>query len=199
MQTTGKNNTVNLHGRTEPPRLVRAIVLVGLMGAGKTSVGARLASALGVDLVDSDDEIEKAANMKIAEIFEAHGEDEFRAGERRVLARLMQGEPRVIATGGGAFMDDGTRALVKAEAVSVWLKADLDVLVSRTAGRTHRPLLNQGNPRQILGRLIDERYPVYAQADITVISEMGQTHESMAEKIIQGLSREGRAFDAENA
>ena len=190
-ETKGRTRT----GTT--PALRRSVVLVGLMGSGKSSVGARLASALGVRLVDSDDEIEKAANMTIAEIFETRGEAEFRSGERRVLARLMQGEPRVIATGGGAFMDDETRALVKLQAVSVWLKADLDVLVARTAGRTHRPLLNQGNPREILGRLIDIRYPVYAEADIAVESLHGQTHESMAAKIIEGLNTEGRAFAGE--
>ena len=177
--------------------LARSVVLVGLMGSGKSSVGARLASALGVAMVDSDDEIEKAANMTVAEIFETRGEAEFRSGERRVLARLMQGEPRVIATGGGAFMDDETRALVKAEAVSVWLKADLEVLVARTAGRTHRPLLNRGNPREILGQLIDTRYPVYAEADIAVESLHGQTHEAMAARIIDGLRAEGRAFAKE--
>ena len=184
-------------GRTRTLR--RSVVLVGLMGSGKSSVGARLASALRVGLVDSDDEIEQAANMTIAEIFETRGEAEFRSGERRVLARLMQGEPRVIATGGGAFMDDETRALVKSQAVSVWLKADLDVLVARTAGRTHRPLLNQGNPREILGRLIDSRYPVYAEADIAVESLHGQTHEAMAARIIEGLQAEGRAFVKETS
>ena len=181
------------------PRLIRSVVLVGLMGAGKTSVGTRLASALGVAMVDSDDEIQKAANMTIAEIFDTHGEAEFRSGERRVLARLMNDTPRVIATGGGAFMDDDTRALVKSQAVSVWLKADLDVLVARTAGRTHRPLLNKGNPRQILAGLIDTRYPVYAEADVVVESVLGQTHESMSDRIIQGLHQNGRAFAAEDA
>ena len=181
------------------PRLIRSVVLVGLMGAGKTSVGTRLASALGVAMVDSDDEIQRAANMTIAEIFDTHGEAEFRSGERRVLARLMNDTPRVIATGGGAFMDDDTRALVKAQAVSVWLKADLDVLVARTAGRTHRPLLNKGNPRQILAGLIDTRYPVYAEADVVVESVLGQTHESMSDRIIQGLHQNGRAFAAEDA
>lgn len=148
--------------------LDRPVALVGLMGAGKSVIGRRLAQRLGVPFVDADHEIEVAAGCTIAEIFERFGEAEFREGEARVIARLLDEGPKVVATGGGAFMTDGTRALIKDKAVSLWLKADLDLLVRRTAGRTHRPLLNQGDPRQILAALMDKRYPVYAEADVTV-------------------------------
>lgn len=185
--------------RADAPALARPVVLVGLMGAGKTSVGTRLSQVLGTRFVDSDDEIEKAANLSIPEIFERYGEAHFRAGERRVLARLLSAGPAVIATGGGAFMDAETRALVLQRAVSVWLRATLDVLVARTAGRTHRPLLNRGNPREVLGRLIEARYPVYAEADIAVDSVADQTHEQMAARILDALLANGRAFAAEGA
>ena len=181
-------------------RLRCPIAMVGLMGSGKSSVGLRLANALGAEFVDADDEIKEAAGRTIAEIFEEYGEGEFRALERRVIARLMQATtPKVIATGGGAFMDADTRAVVGENAVSVWLKAELDVLVSRTAGRTHRPLLNAGDPRQILSDLIDLRYPVYALADIAVESPAGITHERMAERIIAALKAHGKAFASETA
>ena len=182
---------------TAPPALIRPVALVGLMGSGKSSVGARLAKTLNVGFVDADDEIKQAAGLTIAEIFEAYGEGEFRALERRVIARLMIGDPRVIATGGGAFMDPDTREAIGERAVSVWLKAELDVLVSRTAGRTHRPLLNAGDPREILSGLIDVRYPVYAMADVAVDSPAGISHERMADRIIAGLQAHGRAFAAE--
>lgn len=177
--------------------LIRPVALVGLMGSGKSSVGARLAKMLNVGFVDADDEIKQAAGLTIAEIFEAYGEGEFRALERRVIARLMIGNPRIIATGGGAFMDPDTREAIGERAVSVWLKAELDVLVSRTAGRTHRPLLNAGDPREILSGLIDVRYPVYAKADVVVDSPAGISHERMADRIITGLQAHGRAFAAE--
>ena len=181
-------------------RLKRPLVLVGLMGSGKSSVGRRLAAALGAEFVDADDEIMSAAGRSIAEIFEQYGEREFRALERRVIARLMSeapGSPKVIATGGGAFMDPMTRTVVGEKAVSVWLKAELDVLVSRTAGRTHRPLLNAGNPREILSSLIEVRYPVYALADVAVESPGGITHERMADRIISALKSHGKAFAPE--
>lgn len=174
------------------PRLLRPVVLIGLMGAGKSSVGARLAAELDVPFVDSDNEIESAANMTIAEIFEKFGEAHFRSGERRVIARLITGAPRVIATGGGAFMDPDTRAVIARHATSVWLSADLQLLISRTAGRTHRPILNRGDPKKILADLIDRRYPVYAGADVEVPSRAGQTHEQMADRIIRALARDGR-------
>lgn len=180
--------------KTEP-RLTRPVVLVGLMGAGKTSVGTRLAARLGAPFRDSDDEVEKAAAMTIPEIFERFGEAEFRDGERRVIRRLLEGPPQVLATGGGAFMNAETRALINELAVSVWLKADLDLLVARTEGRTHRPLLNRGNPREVLARLIDERYPVYAEADVVVESRPGQSHNEMAARIVCALERHGRRTD----
>jgi shikimate kinase len=176
------------------PALARPVVLVGLMGAGKTSVGLRLATLLGTAFVDSDDEIEKAANLSVPEIFERYGEAHFRGGERRVLARILHGPPAVVATGGGAFMDPETRALVRGRAVSVWLRAALEVLVARTAGRGHRPLLRRGNPREVLARLIEARYPVYAEADIAVDSLAEQTHEQMAQRILEALLAHGRAF-----
>lgn len=181
---------------TPAPLLQRPVVLVGLMGAGKTSVGLRLAHLLGAGFVDSDDEIEKAANMPIPEIFRCYGEAHFRAGERRVIARILAGAPAIVATGGGAFMDGETRALVRQRAVSVWLRATLDVLAQRTAGRGHRPLLNQGSPREVLARLIDQRYPVYAEADLTVDSQAEQSHEQMASRILDTLLADGRAFEA---
>jgi shikimate kinase len=143
-------------------------VLVGLMGAGKSCIGRRLAARLGVAFIDADAEIEQAAGCSIAEIFEKYGEPYFRDGERRVMSRLLHGAPSILAAGGGAFMDPDTRALIGARAISIWLKADLDTLSLRTKGRTHRPLLNGGDPREVLGRLIDARYPVYEQAVITV-------------------------------
>jgi len=146
----------------------RFIVLVGLMGAGKTSLGRRLAKATGLPFVDSDIEIERAAGCSIPEIFERYGEDEFRSGERRVIERILEGERAIVATGGGAFMDEHTRALLRAKAIIVWLRADLDTLVRRTKRRNDRPLLKTGDPRDVLRRLMDERYPVYGQADIII-------------------------------
>ena len=172
-------------------RLVRPVVLIGLMGAGKSSVGARLAEVLGSRFLDSDAEIETAANLTVPEIFERYGEAHFRAGERRVIARLLGGKPKILATGGGAFMQDETRRLIAGRAVSVWLTAELDLLVSRTAGRKHRPLLNAGDPREILAGLIETRYPVYALADLRVESLPGQTHESMARRIVAALEDHG--------
>ncbi|MBB4287275.1 shikimate kinase [Roseospira goensis] len=146
----------------------RTVVLVGLMGAGKSCVGRRLAARLERPFVDTDDEIVKAAGLSITDIFSVYGEAAFRDCERKVMARLLEGPSCVLAAGGGAFIAPQTRALIRARAVSVWLRADLDVLVARTAGRTHRPLLNTGDPRAKLKALMDDRYPVYAEADITV-------------------------------
>ena len=146
----------------------RTIVLVGLMGAGKSCIGRRLAQRLNVSFVDADAEIEHAAGLTIAEIFAKYGEAAFRDGERRVMARLLQGPPGVLSAGGGAFMDPETRTLIKKHGISIWLRADLDTLVARTKGRTHRPLLNSGDPRDTLAEMIRVRYPVYAEADIVV-------------------------------
>ena len=153
--------------------LPRSIVLVGLMGAGKSCIGRRLASRLGVEFHDADAEIERAAGCSIQDIFEVHGEAAFRDGEKRVIARLLAQPPHVLATGGGAFVDPETRANVAKRGISIWLRADLELMLQRTARRNNRPLLKRGDPRQILQRLIDERYPVYALADITVDSVDG--------------------------
>ncbi len=176
------------------PSVHRTIVLVGLMGAGKSSIGRRLAARLGVAFVDADAEIEEAAGCKIPEFFERYGEPAFRDGERRVIARLLNAPPQVMATGGGAFIDPETRALIKDKAVSVWLRAELDILVKRCARRKHRPLLHKGDPREILGDLMAERYPVYEHADIIVDSEDGP-HEGVVKKILSALTarRDGEA------
>jgi shikimate kinase/3-dehydroquinate synthase len=146
----------------------RSIVLVGLMGAGKTSIGRRLAARLGLPFRDADAEIEAAAGCTIPELFSRYGEQAFRDGERRVIRRLLAGEPMVLAFGGGAFMDPETRAAVHEEAVSVWLRCTLPVLLRRVAGRSHRPMLHGGDPAEIMRRLMDQRYPVYAEADMIV-------------------------------
>ena len=169
-----------------PHGLSRTIVLVGLMGAGKTTVGRRLAKHLGLPFVDSDHEIEKAAGMSVAEIFECFGEADFRSGERRVIGRLLDGKQQVVATGGGAFINEETRALIKDKGLSIWLDADIDILVERTARRDTRPLLKTGNPREILSRLAAERAPFYAQADIKVPSSDGP-HEDVVERIVEAL------------
>lgn len=171
----------------QPPfRLGRTLVLVGLMGAGKTSIGKRVAQRLGVPFTDADSEIEAAANMTIAEIFARDGEAVFRAGERRVIARLLDGPIHVLATGGGAFMDPATRARIGERALSVWLRADVEVLLARVAKRRHRPLLNQGEPREVLERLIAVRHPVYAEADLTVDS-LAAPAEAMVERVLASL------------
>ncbi len=138
------------------------------MGAGKTTVGRRLAVRLGCDFVDADDEIVKAAGRSVQEIFETYGEEAFRDVERRVIARLLETEPQVLATGGGAFMNGETRNTIRARGISIWLRADLETLVSRTIGRTGRPLLKDKDPTDILKNLMEERYPVYAGADLVI-------------------------------
>jgi shikimate kinase len=150
-----------------PPR---TIVLVGLMGAGKSAIGRRLAQKLVLPFVDADQEIERAAGCSIEEFFARHGEAAFREGERRVMARLLDQPVHVLATGGGAFIDDNTRALVRQRAISVWLRAELSLLLDRVQRRANRPLLKQGDPRQVLEQLMLKRYPIYAEADITVDS-----------------------------
>ncbi|MEO9299340.1 shikimate kinase [Devosia alba] len=148
----------------------RPLVLVGMMGAGKTTVGRRLATRLKRQFLDSDEEIERAAQMSIPEIFEQRGEPEFRAGETRVIARVLKTDNVVLATGGGAFVNAETRALIKDRAISIWLKAEIDILFERVSRRANRPLLQTANPRATLQKLIDDRYPIYADADITVAS-----------------------------
>lgn len=148
----------------------RPIVLIGMMGAGKTTVGRRLAARLGRHFVDSDEEVEKAAGMTIEDIFRAHGEADFRAGEVKVIARLLKDGNIVLGTGGGAFINPETRALVKSTAVSVWIKADFELLFQRVSRRSNRPLLKTANPRETLQKLIEARYPIYAEADVTIVS-----------------------------
>jgi len=148
----------------------RTVALVGLMGAGKSAIGRRLAHRLGLPFVDADAEIEAAAACTIEEFFERYGEAQFRAGERRVIQRLLDGPPIVLATGGGAFMDAQTRAVMRQRAITVWLRAELPVLMDRVGRRGNRPLLKQDDPETVLRRLMAVRYPVYAEADITVDS-----------------------------
>lgn len=174
-----------------PPRLIRPIVLVGLMGAGKTSVGKRLAALVGVRFTDSDTAIEAAAGMSVPEIFASLGEPAFRDGERRVIARLLAERPGVLATGGGAFIEPRTRAEVKARGTSVWLRADLDLLWERVRDRPGRPLLQAPDPRAVLEDLARRRSPVYAEADIIVDSRRGASHETMARAILAAV----RAYD----
>jgi shikimate kinase len=165
----------------------RSIVLVGMMGAGKSSIGRRLAAELGLPFVDADTEIEAAAGMTIPEIFEAHGEPYFRSGEARVIARLLDGGPQVLASGGGAFINPQTRALIRERSVSVWLKADVEVLLRRIRRRSDRPLLKTDDPEQVLRRLVDERYPVYAEADVTIYSQ-DVAHEAIVADILTALA-----------
>jgi shikimate kinase len=167
-------------------RIDRPLVLVGMMGAGKSTIGRRLATALGLAFADADEEIVEAAQMSIPEIFDAFGEAYFRDGERRVIARMLEGPPRVIATGGGAFAQDDTRALILERGIAVWLDSDLDTLVDRVTRKDTRPLLRGGNPRAILTRLLEERRPAYAEAPIRVTSGSGPPAETVA-RILEAL------------
>lgn len=164
----------------------RSIVLVGMMGAGKTTVGRRLAARLGIPFTDADAEIEHAAGQTIGDIFAEHGEEAFRAGERRVIARLLASGPQVLATGGGAFICEETRAQIEAAGVSVWLRADFDTLIRRVRRRATRPLLSGGDREQVMKRLMGERYPVYALADVTVTTRE-VPHEVIVGEIIAAL------------
>ena len=166
----------------------RSIVMVGLMGCGKSSVGKRLASRLGLPFVDADEEIEQSARKSINEIFSDHGEAYFRDGERRVIARLLQNGPQVLATGGGAFLSPETRASIKASGISVWLKADLAILMKRVAKRDSRPLLRNGDPEGTMRKLMDVRYPVYAEADVTIESREAP-HDQIVSEIIESLRK----------
>lgn len=166
----------------------RTVALVGLMGAGKSAIGKRLAMRLALPFVDADEEIENAAGCTISEFFERYGEVEFRAGERRVISRLLEGPPHVLSTGGGAYIDEETRALMRRKAITVWLRADLDVLYERVRRRGHRPLLRQGEPREVLERLMQQRYPIYAEADI-VVESTAQPAERTTEQVVEALRR----------
>lgn len=172
----------------------RALVLVGMPGAGKSSVGRRLAKRLGLPFFDADDEIEKAAGMAIPEIFATRGEAEFRMGEKRVVARLIQGAPNVIATGGGAFMNEETRAAVAANGVSVWLRADLPTLLKRVKKRNDRPLLAAGDAAERLAALLAEREHIYALADVTVDSR-DVVHEAVVAAVIACVTHRLETLD----
>ena len=176
----------NAHAPTQAAKIERPLVLVGLMGVGKSTIGRRLAHALGRTFVDADEEIERAADRSVGEIFAEHGEPYFRDGERRVIARLMEEGHGVIATGGGAFVDEETRALVLEKGIAIWLDCDLDTLVERTARKNTRPLLKTGDPRQILRGLKEQRSSAYAQAPIHVVTDNGP-HDSAVARILKEL------------
>jgi shikimate kinase len=166
--------------------LKRTVALVGMMGAGKSSVGRRLAAKLDVPFHDADAEIEAAAGCSISEIFDRYGEAAFRDGERKIVARLLAAPPHVLATGGGAFIDPETRAKIRDTAISVWIKVPVDVLLSRVGRRDTRPLLRNGEPREIMETLLEKRSPIYAEADLIVESENGP-HGAMVDKIVDAL------------
>ena len=165
----------------------KSIVLVGLMGAGKTRVGRSLAQTLDMPFTDADEEIAKAAGCSIVDIFEIYGEAAFRDGERRVIKRLLGGEPGVLATGGGAFMDRAIRARIGKRGISVWLRVGLDTLVKRTRRRNSRPLLKGGSARDILERLMAERHPIYAEADIVIDTKKNETPDQTARRVLRAL------------
>lgn len=180
-------------GEPQSPSAIKAalgdksIVMVGLMGCGKSAVGRRLASHLGLPFVDADDEIEKAAGKSIEDIFADHGEAYFREGERKVLARLLHSGPQVLATGGGAYMNAETRAAIAQSGISIWLKADLPLLLRRVAKRNNRPLLKNGDSETVMRNLMEARYPVYAGADLTVESR-DVPHEAIVSEIMGRLA-----------
>ena len=164
----------------------RLVVMVGMMGAGKSTIGRRLAARLHLPFLDADTEIEAAAGMSIPEIFEVHGEPHFRDGEARVIARLLEGGPVVLATGGGAFMREETRGRIAAKAVSIWLKADAEIIMRRVRRRADRPLLRTADPVATVGRLLSEREPVYQHADLTIASR-DVPHDKIVEECIDAL------------
>ncbi len=172
--------------RNEAPWANRTIALVGLMGAGKSTVGRRLAGKLGRSFHDSDNEIEKAAGLSVSDIFSLHGEEEFRRGEQSVLKRLLEEPPHVLATGGGAYLNPETRDLMREKAVTIWLNADLETLWRRVSRRTHRPLLRRPDAKEVLSNLFDQRRPIYEQADLTVHSVDGP-HSKTVVSIIKAL------------
>ena len=167
----------------------RNIVFVGMMGSGKSAIGKRLAANLDLPFMDADNEIEAAAGMSIPDIFDCFGEDHFRQGERKVIARLMEEGPMVLSTGGGAFMNDETRALIASNAVSIWLKADLETLLQRVKRKDNRPLLKTGDPEEIMSNLLKEREPFYGLANVAVESR-NESHESVVEAVAESLLAE---------
>ncbi|MEL6824999.1 MAG: shikimate kinase [Pseudomonadota bacterium] len=172
--------------RNEAPWAGRTVALVGLMGAGKSTVGRRLAERLGRSFHDSDNEIEKAAGLSVADIFSLHGEEEFRRGEHQVLKRLLDEKPHILATGGGAYLNPETRQLMREKAVTIWLNADLETLWKRVSRRNHRPLLRRPDAKEVLSNLFDERRPIYELADLTVHSVDGP-HSKTVTAIIKAL------------
>jgi shikimate kinase len=164
----------------------RCVVLIGMMGAGKSTIGRRMAARLRLPFLDADTEIETAAGMSIPDIFETHGEPHFRDGEARVIARLLDGGPAVIATGGGAFMREETRGRVRDKAVSIWLKADAEVIMKRVRRRSDRPLLQNADPEGTVSRLLGEREPVYATADLTILSR-DVPHDKIVDECLDAL------------
>jgi len=184
---TAQANTIDGRAAGVLERLAgRPVVFVGMMGAGKTSIGRRLAAMLDLPFTDSDHEIEHASRMTIADLFEKYGETEFRALEQRVIARLIGEGPRVLATGGGAFMNADTRLAIRGQALSVWLKADLDTLMGRVMKKQHRPLLKSADPRAVMAQLMAARYPVYAEADVTVPTR-DDRREQIAAEVLAAL------------
>eukprot|EP01133_Synstelium_polycarpum_P029868 gene29868-36772_t len=191
------NSIDDILGTAQVPELARSIrerlghrfiVLVGLMGAGKSTVGKKLASLVELPFFDADNEIEKVSTMTIPELFEAYGEAEFRDLERRVIARMLEDGPIVLATGGGAYMNEQTRGAIASEGISIWLNAELDVLMNRVVRKQNRPLLKSDNPRAVMERLMSERYPVYAQADLTILSRE-EKKEIIALEAMQAVSQ----------
>jgi len=165
----------------------RSIIFVGLMGAGKTAIGRKVAGLLGLNFIDSDHEIEEVSRTTIPDLFELYGEAEFRALEQRVISRLLESGPRVLSTGGGAFMNEQTRTAIAGQGVSVWLKADIDVLMERVSKKQNRPLLKNADPRGVMQKLIDQRYPVYALADVTVETR-DERKEVIADEVVAALA-----------
>jgi len=172
----------------------RNLIFVGLMGAGKSVIGRMTATQLGLPFIDTDAEIERVSRMTISELFASYGEEEFRALETRVIQRLLKSGPRVVSTGGGAFINDNTRAAIAKGGISLWLRADLDVLWERVNKRDHRPLLKTENPKQTLENLMNQRYPVYALADITIQSR-DVRKETIVKEVLQAIA----AFSKESA
>jgi shikimate kinase len=187
MEVEGKQ-AENVHADVVRRLGTRSVVFVGLMGAGKTAIGRKVAIALGIPFLDSDNEIETASRMSIPELFERYGETEFRALEQRVIARVLESGPQVLSTGGGAYMNAQTRQAIAAHGIAVWLKADLDVLMERVMKKQNRPLLKNPDPRAVMQRLMAERYPVYAEADVTVLTR-DERKEVIAAEVIEALGR----------
>ncbi|MGI6856350.1 shikimate kinase [Mesorhizobium sp. 1B3] len=165
----------------------RSVVFVGLMGAGKTAIGRKVAAALGLSFTDSDHEIEAVSRMTVPELFERYGEAEFRALEQRVIARILENGPQVLSTGGGAYMNEQTRQAIADRGISVWLKADIDILMERVVKKQNRPLLKNPDPRAVMLRLMNERYPLYAKADVTVVTR-DETKDVIAAEVIAALA-----------